>query len=316
MTEGRVVFIGMEDGGYRALETLLAMGVKPMVFTVTEEMKDKIIAYREFDGLAQEWGLELHKTKDINAPWCVERIGELRPDVIYVVYWSQLVCDEILKLPKVGTVGFHLALLPKHRGRAPIPWSIIHGLRRSGVTMFWITPGTDNGEIIGQLEYAITEDDDAGTVYNKAVEAAVCLLVRYHEKVLAGIAPRLKQDERRASYWVKRTPPDGIIDWNMDARHAHDWVRALTHPFPGAFTWYSTVSRGDRKLWIWKTRLLGVLGEKFTAGTVLDILHDGVMVRAGKGTLVITAGQWEGEDELVGASWAEKCGLECGDRLG
>ncbi len=271
MEAPRTVFVAQEEGGYAVVEAYCQHhGAPAAVFTIHEDKKDGVVAYKPFDDLADKYDLTLRKVKNINAEMWVKVIQDLRPDIIYVVMWSQLLCDELIAQATIGTVGFHGTLLPKHRGRAPIPWSIIHGLRRSGVTMFWITPGVDNGAIIGQQDYPIQPYDDARDVYDKAAAAHVHLIQRYHPLVADGTAARITQDEKEASYWPKRVPNDGLIDWDMAPERVCVWIRALTRPFPGAFTYV-----GGKKLYIWKAEMRN-------------------------GTVRILESQWEGQGVMSG----------------
>ena len=132
----------------------------------------------------------------------------------------------------------HPTLLPRHRGRAPIPWTILTGLDTTGVTLFEITdPTADSGPIVGQVEVPIAPDETATTLYDQLADAHVELIrdVRAADRRRHRAAE--PQDARRASSWPKRTPPDGIIDWETRAPYLYDWVRAQTRPYPGAFTW-------------------------------------------------------------------------------
>src|SRR5204862_7541825 len=115
---------------------------------------------------------------------------------------------------KHGVFGMHPTLLPKHRGRAAIPWAILSGLAKTGVTLFQIVDGTaDSGAVVGQVEVPLAPDETATTLYARITEAHVDLVREVVPRLLAGSAPRTEQDRRRASAWPKRTRAEGIIDW-------------------------------------------------------------------------------------------------------
>src|SRR2546430_3834626 len=117
-------------------------------------------------------------------------------------------------------------LLPRHRGRAAIPWAILSGLVKTGVTLFQIADGTaDSGPIVGQVEVPITRDETATTLYHKVTAAHLELVRLFVPQLLDGTAERTSQDTRRASSWPKRTPADGIIDWETRAPYLYDWGR-------------------------------------------------------------------------------------------
>ncbi len=144
----------------------------------------------------------------------------------------------------------HPTLLPRHRGRAPIPWTILTGLARTGVTLFEIVDATaDSGSIVGQVTLDVARDETATTLFARIAEAHVELTRELVPQLLARTAPRIPQDPTRASSWPKRAPADGIIDWETRAPYLYDWVRAQTRPYPGAFTFL-----GDEKVIVWGAR--------------------------------------------------------------
>jgi methionyl-tRNA formyltransferase len=176
----------------------------------------------------------------------------------------------------------HPTLLPKHRGRAPIPWTILSGLARTGVTLFEIEDATaDSGPIVGQAVVDVAGDETAATLFEKLSAAHVELVRRFLPKLMAGDAPRTPQDASRASAWPKRTPADGIIDWETRATFLSDWVRAQTRPYPGAFTF-----AGDVRVVVWKARPVE-REPTDPAGTVIDRGVEGVLVACGEGALLL-----------------------------
>ena len=225
--------------------------------------------------------------------------GPIDPDLTFVVGWSQLVLDEFIGLARHGVFGMHPTLLPKHRGRAAIPWAILSGLAKTGVTLFEIVDGTaDSGPIVGQVEVPLSPDETATTLYDKVTAAHVELVRRCVPQLLDGTAPRLEQDTRRASAWPKRSPADGIIDWETRAPYLHDWVRAQTRPYPGAFTFH-----GEEKLVVWRARPVE-LDDEAPAGTVVAFDGEAAVVACGEGGLVL--------EEVEGAAGP----LPVGARLG
>src|SRR3954469_8424096 len=231
-----------------------------------------------FDEIAAELGARLIETADVNSPETIAALRAVEPEMIFIVGWSQLVLDEFIGLPEHGVFGMHPTLLPKHRGRAAIPWAILNGLAKTGVTLFEISDGTaDSGAIVGQVEVPIARDETAETLYAKVTEAHLELVRRCVPELLDGSAPRIAQDTRRASAWPKRTPLDGIVDWQTRAPYLYDWVRAQTRPYPGAFTWL-----GDEKVVIWRASPLA-LEHDVRAGTVVEERPEGPVIACGEG---------------------------------
>ena len=224
-------------------------------------------------------GAPLVETADVNARETIEAVRALRPDAIFVIGWSQLVGGDFLALAPEAVFGMHPTLLPRHRGRAPIPWAILCGLAKTGVTLFEIVdPTADSGPIVGQVEVAVDHDETATTLFDKLARAHVDLIREFVPQLAAGSAPRIPQDPARASSWPKRTPAEGIIDWETRAPYLYDWVRAQTRPYPGAFTFL-----GDEKVVVWRARPVPCDGEA-VAGTVVE---PGPVVACGEGALLL-----------------------------
>ncbi len=249
-----------------------------------------------FDEIAAELGARLIETVDVNSPQTIAALREADPDLTFVVGWSQLVLDEFIGLPRHGVFGMHPTLLPRHRGRAAIPWAILSGLAKTGVTLFQIANGTaDSGPVVGQVDVPIARDETATTLYEKVTAAHLELVRQFVPKLLDGTAERTPQDTRRASTWPKRTPADGIIDWETRAPYLYDWVRAQTRPYPGAFTFL-----GDDRLVVWRARPVD-LEEEAPAGTVVGREGEAAVVACGEGGLVLEEVEGAAEPLPVGA---------------
>ena len=292
----RLVWVSFDVMGRDCLAAAADAGAEvAAVVTLPGPIDPNRSGQRSFDGIANELGARLIETADVNAPDTIAEIREADPDLIFVVGWSQLVMDEFIGLPRHGVYGMHPTLLPRHRGRAAIPWAILSGLATTGVTLFQIADGTaDSGPIVGQVEVPIAADETATTLYEKVTAAHLELVRDYVPKLVDGTAERIPQDTRRASAWPKRTPSDGLIDWETRAPYLHDWVRAQTRPYPGAFTYL-----GEEKLVVWRARPVE-LDEQSPAGTVVALEGEQAVVACGEGGLVLE--EVEGAAEIaVGA---------------
>src|SRR5262249_37319264 len=151
---------------------------------------------------------------NINSPEAMEWIRALEPDVILVIGWTQLLKDELLRMPKLACLGFHASLLPRYRGRAPINWALIYGEKVTGNSMITLEPEADTGDIVHKREIPITDEDDCNTLYQKVGQTEVEMLEAVMPQLRKGIVPRTKQDNSIATVMPKRRPKDGIIDWN------------------------------------------------------------------------------------------------------
>lgn len=313
-TEGtcRTVFVGAVEEGRRCLEGLLAAGERfAGLVTLKEEWARETSGAVPFDDLADLHGIPLLKVRDLNHPKNVERLRAMAPDLLLVIGWTRLIGREILAIPSRGCIGFHASLLPRYRGRAPVNWVLINGETETGNSMIYLDPGVDTGDIADQRRIPITEDDDCRTLYRKVSDSAIEMLIQHLPALKRGEAPRRRQDESGASVMPRRRPEDGIIDWSKSARGLYNWVRALTHPYPGAFTF-----SGGAKILIWRAGILSETGLAGAPGTILGVGPAGVDVAASEGAVRLLRAQAEGEPEVDAALLAERLGWSEGTILG
>ncbi len=230
----RVVFIGGLDDGRRAVAELQHHPRVDLVgaFVLDEPSGGGVSGFRTFDDLVP--APTLHKIEKIRQH--TEQIRELRPDLVLVVGFSQIIPRAILDIPPLGAIGFHSAVLPGRRGSAPLIWAMIDGLRESGITMFYLDDGIDTGDVIESERFPIEDDDYAVDLLRKADDATITLLRRHLDGVLDGTAPRIRQPEGQSSYTRRRTPADGEIDWTRPADEVVRLIRALAPPYPVAHT--------------------------------------------------------------------------------
>ena len=232
----------------------------------------------------------------LNESW-IERIAAMRSAVIYSFYYRNLLPDAILRTAPLGAYNLHGSLLPAYRGRAPVNWMLVNGEREAGVTLHHMVARADAGDIVGQREVAIDDSDTALTLYRKLVPLGVALLTEMHPLIVAGRAPRRAQDLSRGSYFGRRRPEDGRIDWRWPARRIFNLVRAVTHPYPGAFCWLN-----GRKLFVWESRIAAEAGQRGAPGEIVSTAGGGaVEVAAGEGSLLIARMQFDGAPEGAAA---------------
>jgi len=163
-------------------------------------------------------------------------IKELNPDFIFVVGWSQLINKEIINATKKGTIGFHTSKWLKDRVRSTIAWQISEGYIETALTMFYISEGIDNGDIIAQENIKIEQNDYVKDILSKINQSTYNLLKTYFPLLLIGKAPIIKQDETQASYRRLRTDNDSLINWNSNTDKIYNLIRAVSFPYPKAWT--------------------------------------------------------------------------------
>jgi methionyl-tRNA formyltransferase len=248
--EPRIVFVGCVEEGRRSLETLLDMRADVVgVFTLRPDLAAAVSGAVPWKDLASKYGIPLHYVRNINDADPVATMRALAPDLVFCVGWTQLLRHEILQLPRLGCVGFHASALPRYRGRAPVNWAIINGEKETGNTMMLLDEGVDTGDILAQRRFPIKDDDTCATIYEQVARSEDEMIREVLPRIREGRMPRAPQDHALASVMPRRRPADGVIDWSRTTRQLHDWVRALTHPYPGAFT----VVAGAR-VFVWKAQ--------------------------------------------------------------
>ncbi len=260
----KCVVLAYHNIGCAAIKALKDNGYGISAVFTHKDNPNENIWFDSVAELAGSLGIPVYAPEDINHPVWVARIKAMKPDFIFSFYYRNIVSEEILKIAKKGAVNLHGSLLPKYRGRVPINWAIINGEKKSGVTLHYMTAKADAGDIIAQKQFSITAQDTAKTVFGKAEKAAAELLDEQLPLLAAGKAKRVKQNEKAATVFGKRTPADGAIDWNADAETVRNLVRAVTKPYPGAFSFI-----GDRKCFFWSVECVKT-AKKAQPGTVLD----------------------------------------------
>jgi methionyl-tRNA formyltransferase len=306
----KIVFVGALIGGHKTLTAVLEHGFHVARVYTWSDARQGASCWRSFDDLPARYGVEVRKVDSINAPEVVADIRALAPDVIVVMSWSGMIGKELLAVPRLGVIGMHPTLLPENRGRAPIPWALIHGLEKTGVSLFYYVEAADAGDLLAQDEIPITEEDTALTLGLKVDDACVRCTLRVLAGLEDGTVTRTPQDHSRATFWPRRRPEDGVIDWSKPARDLYNWVRGLTRPYPGAFTFF-----GGRKVFVWSAAVAH--GNNGVApGTVVGVTDAALLVATGDGMLALTTLQAEGGDDLTGARFVATIGARVGDRFG
>jgi methionyl-tRNA formyltransferase len=301
----RAVVFAYSSIGYECLTELWAQGVEIGAVYTHEDDPAEERWFPSVRELAGEKGLPV-RTPDKLGEEEVEVVRELRPDLIFSFYYRFIIPPSLLELAPLGAFNIHGALLPRYRGRACVNWAVLRGETETGVTLHHMTERVDAGRIVDQEAVPIGPDDTAYEVFKKMIPAARTVLRRSLPAILAGAAQGRGQDESQAAYFGRRRPEDGLIVWSKPAGEIHNLVRAVTHPFPGAFTYadraYKEGSTGTslRKLFVWAAKPLPERGakERATPGLVLSSCPP--VVSAGSGVLRIERAQWSGEEELKG----------------
>ena len=245
----KLLFFGFSMTGAAVLEELIKTGAN-IIGVYTYEDNPKENWFPSVKLLAQKNNIPTFTPEKLGTE-DVQNIKNLAPDIILSVYYRSLISDEILKVAPLGAFNMHGSLLPKYRGRAPINWVLVKGEKETGATLHYMVAKADAGDIVGQKVVAISNEDTALTLTQK-VTAAACEIIKevYPLIETKNLKPR-KQDMSISTYFGRRTPADGLIDWNQNAQTIYNLIRAVTKPFPGAF-----FEENGKKIIIWRAKVL------------------------------------------------------------
>ncbi|MGC0151374.1 formyltransferase [Chromobacterium vaccinii] len=248
----RAVVFAYHNVGVRCLKALLGRGVDIALVVTHQDNPEEHIWFESVAQVALEHGIPFISPDDPNAPEVVERVRAARADFLFSFYYRHMLKAPLLEAVARGAYNMHGSLLPQYRGRVPINWAIIHGETETGATLHQMNVKPDNGPIVDQMAVPILPDDSADEVFAKVTVAAEMVLWRSLPGLMAGSAPHTQQDLSLGGYFGGRKPEDGRIDAQAPAERLHNFVRALTRPFPGAFA-----DTGAGRLLLWKTLRAG-----------------------------------------------------------
>src|SRR5262249_3540035 len=280
------VVFAYHEMGFACLQSLFAMDAPVAALFSHRDDPHEEIWWRSCADLAEGEGVPVFYPERIDEGRIAE-IATLKPAIIYSFYYRNLLPESVLRLAPLGAYNVHGSMLPKYRGRTPVNWMLANGEKEAGVTLHHMVARADAGDIVEQRAVEIDDRDTALTLYKKLVPMGAALVREYHPQIVAGTAPRRAQNLSSGSYFGRRRPEDGRIDWQWPARRIFNLVRAVTHPYPGAFC-----HLGDRKLMIWEARVAAESGRFARPGEIIAEDAGGALeVAAGEGSLLILRAQ-------------------------
>lgn len=289
----RVVFMGTPDFSVPALENIAKRYEVVAVVTQQDRPKGRghKMQYTPVKEKAIELEIPVYQPKRVKDPEFVDILKTLKPDVIVVIAFGQILSKEILELPKHGCINVHASLLPKYRGAAPIQWAVINGDKKSGVTTMYMAEGLDMGDIIDTSEIVLDEKETGGSLFDKLADLGGKLILNTLDKLETGTATRTRQDDARSTYAGKITKELGKIDFTKSAVEIERLIRGL-NPWPSAFTYMD-----DKMLKIWNADVLEETVEE-EPGTITEVNKKFIKVATGEGYLLLKEIQLEGKKRM------------------
>ncbi len=248
----RLGWIGCHLEGIPALSGLLEAGAPLQgVITLKPDLAARRSGAADYTALCRRFHVPLYEVANINDPAARELLRTLALDVVFVIGWSQILAPETLTAARIGMIGAHASLLPRNRGSAPINWALIRGECSGGNSLIWLAESVDAGDLIDQTEFPITPYDTCATLYEHVAASNRGMILRLLPRLLRGERPGTPQLRGNGAVLARRRPADGLIAWDQGARAVYNFVRALTRPYPGAFSWL------DGRRWIvWHAALV------------------------------------------------------------
>lgn len=303
----RIVVNGQQAFGKAVLEALIERGEDVVaVYCAPDRPGRPVDPLKE---AALERGLPVLQPGAFKVPAVLEEFKSFAPDLGVMAYVVLLVPESILNAPTHGTIQYHPSLLPRHRGPSSINWPIIQGETKTGLTIFWPDKGLDTGPILLRKEVEIGPDSTLGSIYfDHLFPMGVAALLEAVDLVRAGTAPRIVQDEAKATYegWCRKD--DVRIDWNRPAQVVYNLIRGAD-PQPGAWT-----THAGRTLQIYDSAKLAIADG--APGEVIAVGEDGVTIAAADGGILAKRVRGEDGKKRPAQEYAEDIGLAPGTRLG
>ncbi len=289
MSKPRILFFGYSEVGYECLSLLLERGDHVVALVTHEDNPQEKIWFRTPAVAAREKGVPVFTPEKVNTPEWIERLAALQPDLILSVYYRHMISSRILALPRLGAFNLHGSLLPKYRGRAPINWAVLHGEPRIGMTLHRMVKAPDAGAIVDQEGVDLDPRDTAEQAFRKVLPCARRVMARQIAALLAGTARETPQDDAQATYFGGRKPEDGRIAWTQSSTQVFNLIRAVTDPYPGAFTEVAGV-----RLMVWwaEPDSPATRGRRGAPGEVLSVAP--LVVATGDGAIELTKTEWRG----------------------
>jgi methionyl-tRNA formyltransferase len=279
MTGLRIVLIGAVESTRVTLEALIDARCPPaLLITLPVERSSMHSDFVDLAPIARRHDIPVLAAVNVNRDEVIAQVQAIDPDFLFVIGWSRLVGRPLCACASRGVLGYHPAPLPKGRGRSALAWTILLGMRETAGSLFWIDEGVDAGPIAAQAFFPLPPRIDLPELISQHMAALGRMLPGLLAKLQAGRIPAKVQDDSEASYFALRRPEDGRIDWSADAGAVDRLVRAVTRPYPGAFTTYG----GDRMM-IWRGEPVDMPQWHAQIGQIFLIEGDALFVRCGGG---------------------------------
>lgn len=290
--ELKIVFMGTPDFSVPILEALIKNYKVKAVVTQPDKQVGRSgkISKPPVKILAENNNILVIQLEKIRESY--QEIIDLEPDMIITCAYGQILPVELLDYPKYGCINVHASLLPKLRGGAPIHRAIIEGHKKTGITIMYMAPGMDDGDIISQKEIEILETDTASTLHDKLSKLGSELLIETLPSIIEGTNNRIPQEESKVTFAPIIKPIDEKLDFSKTTMQIYNQIRGL-NSFPGAYFYFE-----GRRFKVWES----IKGEEYFPeklnGEIVKLYKDGIGVKTSNGVIILTLIQPEGKPKM------------------
>lgn len=288
----RVVFMGTPGFSVPVLDALIKNYKVKAVVTQPDKVVGRSgkIAKPPVKILAEEYNILVIQLDNIKTQY--EEIIDLDPDLIVTCAYGQILPKELLDYPKYGCINVHASLLPKLRGGAPIHRAIMNGYKKTGVTIMYMAPGMDDGDIISSEEVEILDTDTASTLHDKLSKLGSELIIKTLPSIIDGTNSRTKQKEEEVTYAPIIKPIDEKIDFSKSTIQIYNQIRGL-NSFPGAY-----IILDGKRIKVWESKIIEEYYPEKLDGEIVNLTKDGIFVKTHNGVIVLTVIQPEGKGKM------------------
>ena len=308
----KIIFLGTPRFAVSTLRTLIHEGYD-ILSVVTQPDRPKGRGHKLTPSpvkiLAEENNLAILQPERLDDSF-LNRLLTLKPDLLVVVAFGQIIPGKVLSSAKCGGINIHASLLPKHRGSAPIQWAIINNEKETGLTTMFMDEGLDTGPILMQKEVDILKGETAGQLHDRLSSLAPGLLIKTLQGLAKGSIKKRKQDDSLATYASKLTKEHGLLNWSWPAERLCGLIRGLD-PWPGAFTYYN-----GKMLKLFGCFLADEGRAVSVPGRIKGLTEKGLEIETGKGAIIVSEIQAPGKKRLPVKEFLRGSKLSSGSILG
>ncbi|MDD4370510.1 MAG: methionyl-tRNA formyltransferase [Anaerostipes sp.] len=289
----KVIFMGTPEFAVPTLEKLIEQHEVLAVVSQPDKQKGrgKKVLMTPVKEKAVEHDLLVLQPERARDEEFTAKLQELKPDVIVVVAYGQILPESILNIPKYGCINVHGSLLPKYRGAGPIQWAVLNGEKETGITTMYMGKGLDTGDMIDKVSIELDSKETAGSLHDKLMNQGAKLLIETLEKLENHTAVRTKQNDQESSYAPMLTKEMGQIDFTKSAKEIECLIRGL-NPWPSAYT-----KLNGKVMKVWDADVRMWTGDE-KPGTIVDITKKSIVVAAGENALDLKEIQLAGKKRM------------------